>query len=212
MTTIVTPEIEQYCLDMTGQESEVLKELALATEDRTRYPGNMSGKLVGQTLKMLVALSNSRRVLEIGMFTGYAALSMAEALPDDGEIFCCETNPRAIEIAEEYFKRSAHAHKLRVLFGRALDTIPEIKGELDFVFVDADKKKYFEYLELVLPMMKVGGLIVIDDALWRGGVLDPQDEREQVIADLNQHVASRPDLDNVLLPIRHGLNIIRKLR
>ena len=210
MTTIVNPEIEAYCHDMTGLESELLQELVRATLDRTRYPGNMSGRLVGQTLKMLAAISNSRRVLEVGMFTGYAALSIAEALPEDGVIYCCETNPRAIEIAREFFDRSPHSQKLQVLFGRALDTIPGITEPLDMVFIDADKKKYFDYLELVLPMVRTGGLIVIDDALWKGHVLNPQDERDQVIADLNQHIAGREDLDNVLLPVRHGLNVIRK--
>ena len=210
MTVIVNPDIEQYCHDITQSESDLLRELAQATHDRTRYPGNMSGRMVGQTLKMLVALSNSRHILEIGMFTGYAALSMAEALPDDGVIYCCETNPRAIEIAEEFFGRSDHGDKLKVLFGRALDTIPEIPHELDLVFIDADKKKYFEYLELVLPMLKTGGVIVIDDALWKGGVLDPQDERDQIIADLNQHLSERNDVENILLPIRHGLHIVLK--
>ncbi|WP_257281065.1 O-methyltransferase [Endozoicomonas sp. ISHI1] len=211
MTVIVNPDIEQYCHDITGGESPLLKELAQATEDRTRYPGNMSGRMVGQTLKLLVALSHSKRVLEIGMFTGYAALSMAEALPEDGEIYCCETNPRAIAIAEEFFDRSPHSHKLKVLFGKALETIPAIEGELDFVFIDADKKKYFEYLELILPMLKQGGVIVIDDALWKGGVLNPLDERDEVIAKLNRYLSSRADLDNVLLPVRHGLHVVRKI-
>ena len=209
MTVITQPEIEQYCQAISG-ESEALKELSVATAERTRYPGNMSGNLVGQTLKMLVAISNSKRVLEIGMFTGYAALSMAEALPEDGEIFCCESNPRAIEIAEEFFDKAGQRRKLKVLFGMALETIPAIEGELDLVFIDADKKKYREYVDMVLPMMKTNGLIVVDDALWKGGVLDPQDERDQVIADLNQYLASRMDLENVLLPVRHGLHIVRK--
>ncbi|MRI34593.1 methyltransferase [Endozoicomonas sp. OPT23] len=209
MTVITQPEIEQYCQSITG-ESESLQALSAATEERTRYPGNMSGNLVGQTLKMLVAISSSKRVLEIGMFTGYAALSMAEALPEGGEIYCCETNPQAIEVAEEFFQKSGQGNKLKVLFGRALDTIPTIEGELDFVFIDADKKKYREYVDLVLPMVRKGGLIVVDDALWKGGVLDPQDERDQIIADLNQYFSGRVDLENVLLPIRHGLHIIRK--
>ena len=211
MTDIVTPELEQYCHDMTGQESPALQALAQATRDRTRYPDNMSGRLVGQTLKMLAAISNSRRVLEIGMFTGYAALSIAEALPDDGEILCCESNPRAIAIAEEFFEQAGLSHKLNVLFGMALDTIPNIEGELDMVFIDADKKKYQYYLDMTLPMVRQGGLIIIDDALWKGKVLDPQDERTQAIVNLNQHICERQDVENVLLPVRHGLNIIRKL-
>lgn len=211
MTDIVAPELEQYCHDMTGQESAVLQALAQATRDRTRYPDNMSGRLVGQTLKLLTAISGSRRVLEIGMFTGYAALSIAEALPEGGEVLCCESNPRAIEVAEEFFAQAGLSHKLKVLFGMALDTIPAIQGELDMVFIDADKKKYQTYLELTLPMVRRGGLVIIDDALWKGKVLDPQDDRSQAIADLNKHICGRKDVENVLLPVRHGLNILRRL-
>ena len=211
MTDIVAPELEQYCHEMTGQESSALQALARATRDRTRYPENMSGRLVGQTLKLLTAISGSKRVLEIGMFTGYAALSIAEALPEDGEVLCCESNPGAIEIAEEFFTEARLYHKLKVLFGMALDTIPAIEGELDMVFIDADKKKYQTYLELTLPMVRQGGLIIIDDALWKGKVLDPRDERSQAMANLNQHICERKDVDNVLLPVRHGLNILRKL-
>ncbi len=210
MSFIVNPAIDRYCHDLTSEESEVLQALATATEERTRYPGNLSGRLVGQTLKMLVQISNSRRILEIGMFTGYAALSMAEGSPADAVIYACETNPRAIDIAEEFFDQSPHGSKINILFGRALDTIKTIKEPVDFVFIDADKKAYPLYLEAILPRLAAGGLIVFDDALWKGGVLDPQDERDQVIADLNRTIKSRSDLENVLLPVRHGLNVVRK--
>ena len=210
MTIIVNTDIAKYCHDITGGESDLLSELSQATNDQTRYPGNMSGKIVGQILKMLVAISNSRYILEIGMFTGYAALSMAEALPDDGVVYCCEINPKVIKIAEAFFKRSEHGEKIKILFGQAIKTIPSISQEFDLIFIDADKKTYFKYFELVLPMLKTGGLIVIDDALWQGNVLNPQDERDQIIADLNYHLSVRNDVDNILLPIRHGLHIVRK--
>lgn len=211
MESIVDPAIEQYCHDLTAAESDVLQALERATAERTRYPHNLSGKLVGQTLKMLVQITRSRRVLEIGMFTGYAALSMAEGLPFDGVLYACETNPRAIDIAEEFFDQSPHGGKIQVLFGRAIDTIKTIQDTLDFVFIDADKKQYPAYIEMVLPMLSDSGLIVVDDALWKGGVLDPQDERDQIIADLNQYIKDHSQLENILLPIRHGLNIIRKV-
>ncbi|MGB1271591.1 MAG: O-methyltransferase [Endozoicomonas sp.] len=208
--SIVNPAIEQYCQDFTSGESSVLAELARATVERARYPGNLSGRLVGQTLKILVQISASKRVLEIGMFTGYAALSMAEGLPLDGVVYACETNPRVIDIAEEFFDRSPHGNKIQVMFGRALDTIPSIEGPLDLVFIDADKKKYRDYVDLVLPMLRPGGLLVIDDALWKGRVMKPEDERDQVIADLNQYLQGYEGVENVLLPVRHGLNIVRK--
>ncbi|MDD7804962.1 MAG: O-methyltransferase [Endozoicomonas sp. (ex Botrylloides leachii)] len=211
MDVLVNPLIEQYCEDMTSGESALLKELAKITYQRTRYPHNMSGRLVGQTLKLLATLTHSRVILEVGMFTGYAALSMAEGIAENAVVYCCETNPRAISIAQSFFDRSPHGHKIKVLFGRALDTIPEIAEPLDMVFLDADKKAYFDYLECILPMLKQGGIIVIDDALWRGRVLSPTEARDQVIADLNSHIVARNDVENVLLPVRHGLNILRKL-
>ncbi len=211
MESMVDPSIEQYCQSMTSGESPILAELARATGERTRYPLNLSGPLVGQTLKMLVQISRSKVVLEIGMFTGYAALSMAEGLPQDGVVYACETNPRSIAIAEEFFNRSPHGHKIQVLFGWALQTIVQIEQTLDLVFLDADKKQYRKYLDLVLPMLSPGGLIVIDDALWKGRVLNPKEERDQVIADLNRYICESPNLENVLLPIRHGLNIVRKI-
>ncbi len=211
MDLMVDPAIENYCQEMTSGESQILAELAQATVDRTRYPVNLSGRLVGQTLKMLVQVSRSKTVLEIGMFTGYAALSMAEGLPVDGVVYACETNPRSIDIGQEFFDRSPHGHKINVLFGRALDTIPEIREKLDLVFIDADKKKYREYVDLVLPMLSPQGLMVIDDALWKGKVLDPQEERDQVIAGLNRYIYEHPNLESVLLPIRHGLNIVRRV-
>ncbi len=211
MDCLVNPSIEQYCELMTGGESDVLQALAQATRERTRYPDNMSGRLVGQTLKLLAAISNSKSVLEIGMFTGYAALSLAEGVPEEGIVYCCESNPRVIEIAREFFDRSHHGHKIQVLFGKARDTLAKISCELDLVFIDADKKAYADYFEIVLPMLRKGGLIIIDDALWRGGVLEPRDERDQIIADLNKHIFKREDVENVILPVRHGLNIVRKL-
>ena len=211
MESMVDPSIEQYCQDMTSGESRILAELAQATLERTRYPVNLSGRLVGQTLKMLAEISRSKVVLEIGMFTGYAALSLAEGLPQDGIVYACETNPRSIAIAQEFFDRSPHGHKINVLFGWALETIPQIEQTLDLVFLDADKKQYPNYLDMVLPMLRPGGLIVIDDALWKGRVLNPKAERDQVIADLNRYIYEQPNLQNLLLPIRHGLNIVRKV-
>ncbi|OED44022.1 methyltransferase [Endozoicomonas sp. (ex Bugula neritina AB1)] len=210
MDFIAHPAIEQYCHDLTTHESDVLQALAVATAERTRYPDNLSGRLVGQTLKMLVQISQSKRVLEIGMFTGYAALSMAEGVPMDGVVYACETNPRAIDIAEEFFDQSPHGAKINVLFGHALETIESIKEPLDFVFIDADKKAYPHYFDAILPKLSEQGIIVFDDALWKGGVLNPKDERDQIMADLNQRIKDHPNLENVLLPIRHGLNIVRK--
>lgn len=210
-TIIVTPSIEAYCEASTSGESALLKELAQVTQAQARYPVNLSGPLVGQTLKLLIQLMGAKTVLDVGMFTGYSALSMAEGLPENGRVYACETNPHAIEMAQSFFDRSPHGHKIIAMFGFAKETIPTIQEPLDLVFIDADKKQYPLYLDMVLPMLKVGGIVVLDDALWKGKVLDPQEDRDRVIAELNAWVRAQANLENLLLPVRHGINIIRKM-
>lgn len=207
---LVNPDIERYCSDMTGEEPELLKELIEATNREMDYPIKLSGKQVGRTLTLLTAVSQARSVLEIGMFTGYSALSMAEALPDDGQVICCESNPRAIKFAQKFFDRSPHGKKISVHFGPALDTIATLRDSFDIVFIDADKRNYFNYLKATLPLVNDGGLIIIDNALWQGQVLDPQDDKDRAIDDMNRFIHDSDALENCFLSVRDGLNVVRK--
>ncbi|MGY0215788.1 O-methyltransferase [Endozoicomonadaceae bacterium StTr2] len=208
---ITHPEIEAYCESLTTPEPELLQELVTSTYDVMAWPGKLSGRLVGRTLKLLAGLLQARNVLEIGMFTGYSALSLAEALPDDGKVTCCETNPKAIEFAQTFFDRSPHGHKITPLFGNAMETVPTLDQTYDLVFIDADKRNYFNYLKLTEPKVREGGLIIIDNALWKGNVLNPEDVRDQAIDEMNRYIAESPVLENVFLPIADGLNVIRKV-
>ncbi|MCX4028769.1 class I SAM-dependent methyltransferase [Endozoicomonas sp. SM1973] len=208
---LVNPAIDQYCFDQTTPEPPLLQELIDATNEQMGYPVKLSGRIIGRLLKLITQLSQTKTVLEIGMFTGYSALSIAEALPEDGKVICCETNPRAIEFAQSFFDRSPHGHKIEVRFGKALDTINTLRDlQFDMVFVDADKKNYFNYLKATFPLVRSGGLFVIDNALWQGNVLNPNDERDQAIVELNQHIATNPQLENVFLSVRDGVNLVRK--
>ncbi len=207
---ITHPDIEAYCEGLTTPEPELLQELVTSTYDVMAWPGKLSGRLVGRTLKLLAGLLQARNVLEIGMFTGYSGLSLAEALPDDGQITCCETNPRAIEFAQTFFDRSPHGHKITPLFGNAMETVPTLDESYDLVFIDADKRNYFNYLKLTEPKVRDGGLIIIDNALWKGQVLQPEDVRDEAIDAMNRYIVESPVLENVFLPIADGLNVIRK--
>lgn len=207
---LINPAIESYAHDLTQAEPELLQELAAETHARMALAQMLTGRLEGRFLKLLVQLSGAKRILEIGMFTGYSALSMAEALPDEGRLITCDIDPVAEAFARRYFARSPHGHKIELRMGPALDTIATLSGSLDLVFLDADKENYLAYYEAVLPRLRSGGLLVIDNALWSGRVLRPEDEESRVIDALNRRIAQDERVENVLLTLRDGVNLVRK--
>ena len=206
---MIDTEINQYCFENTSQEPELLLELIQATQQRTGWPNKLSGRIVGRFLKLIVELHKPKYAIEIGMFTGYSALSIAEALPKDGKLFCFESNPKAIDIAQEFFALSPYGQKIKVQFGLAQDFLPLLEDEIDFAFIDADKRNYLHYFEILLPKMKKGSLIVIDNALWSGRVLNPQEQSDISVDKLNQTIAIDSRVENVLLSARDGINLVR---
>ena len=208
---LVDEAIEDYAFLVTAEEPQLLQELIDQTNLNMGWPQKLSGRLVGRTLKMLSALKQPKRALEIGMFTGYSALSIAEGMPQDGKIICCETNPRAIDFAKTFFDRSEHGHKIDVIFGRALDTLDTLEGPFDFTFIDADKRNYMNYYLKVKELTEPGGLIILDNVLWSGKVLQPESEIDDVLVECNQFIADDPEVENVFLTVRDGLNVVRKL-
>lgn len=207
---LVDEAIEDYAYLQTGAEPPLLQELIDQTNLNMGWPQKLSGRLVGRTLKLLSAMARPKQALEIGMFTGYSALSIAEGMPSDGRLVCCETNPRAIEFAKGFFDRSEHGHKIEVVFGRALETIESLDMQLDFTFIDADKRNYLNYYERVKEMTRPGGLIVLDNVLWSGKVLQPESEIDDILVETNRRIAADPDVENVFLTLRDGLNVVRK--
>ncbi|MFT2099399.1 O-methyltransferase [Marinomonas sp. 2405UD66-6] len=202
--------LDDYCIETTQSEPDLLLELVEKTYSDMGYPNKLSGKTIGRTLKLLAKIAQPKRALEIGMFTGYSALSIAEGMPVDGKLICCETNPRAIEFAQSFFDRSEHGKKINAIFGPALDTINSLEGEFDFVFIDADKRNYLNYYEAVLPLVKSGGLIIIDNSLWQGRVLDPKENSDIAVDQVNRLIAQDNRVENVHLNVRDGLNIVVK--
>ncbi|MDO6469808.1 class I SAM-dependent methyltransferase [Neptunomonas phycophila] len=212
MEYLVNEAVEDYAFLNTSEEPALLKELIDATNQNMGWPQKLSGRLVGRTLKMLSAIHQPKRALEIGMFTGYSALSIAEGMPEDGKLICCETNPRAIEFAQTFYDRSEHGHKIDVIFGRALDTLATLEGPIDFTFIDADKRNYLNYWLAVKELTRPGGLIILDNVLWSGKVVQPESEIDDTLVETNRIIAADPDFENVFLTVRDGLNVVRKLR
>ena len=212
MEFLVNEAIEDYAFQNTTPEPELLQELIDETNKNMGWPQKLSGRLVGRTLKLLAQLHQPKNVLEIGMFTGYSALSIAEGMPDDGRIICCETNPRAIDFAKTFFERSPHGHKIEVIFGKAIETIETLDMELDFTFIDADKRNYLNYYHKALEMTRPGGLVVLDNMLWSGKVVQPESEIDDILVELNKEIAEDPNVENIFLTVRDGMNVVRKIR
>jgi len=208
---LVPEAIEEYAERHSDEVEPLFDELRAETFARTASPAMQVGRLEGRFLHLLVKLTSARRVLEIGMFTGYSALMMASALPDDGELVTCEIDPGAEAIARRYFDRHPHGKKITVRMGPALGTLASLTGPLDLAFIDADKGNYVSYYEAVLPLVRPGGLIVADNTLWSGKVVAPQTEVEQAIARFNEHVARDTRVDKVVLTVRDGMTLARKL-
>jgi len=209
---LIPTEIERYALMHSEGVSPLLEELERETLENTSSPQMLSGKVEGRFLQMLVRISGARRVVEIGTFTGYSALMMAEGLPEDGKLITCERSEEFAGIARRYFQRSPHGRKILLLMGDASETLQEIRdGSVDFVFIDADKKSYMLYYEESLRMLRPGGLIAVDNTLWYGKVLAPEDTDSRAIDCFNRLVREDGRVEKVLLTIRDGVTLIRKL-
>ena len=212
MKPVTLPGIEEYAENHTTPDREPLVKLAADTTDSLTDPQMMSGRVQGRFLQMLVHALRPRLVVEVGTFSGYAALAMAEALPPEGRIVTCEIDARHAEFARRHIAASPHAGRITVELGPAADTLRKLDGPFDFVFIDADKPGYLEYYELALEKLAPGGLIAADNALWNGDVLNAgsPDPDTQALREFNDTVARDPRVACVLLTIRDGLVLIRR--
>ena len=206
----VDKEIENYAFEHTENEGELLARLQKETYDQLEIPQMVTGRIEGQFLRFLALSIQAKRILEVGTFSGYGTLSMASALPDDGEIFTCDEDPDAIAFAKRFFSESPHGSKVRLLEGLALESIQTLSGPLDMSFIDADKVNYTNYYEAILPLTRSGGLIIVDNVIWGGAVLNPKDDSDKAIHAFNQHVKSDARVDKVLLTVRDGIYCLRK--
>jgi caffeoyl-CoA O-methyltransferase len=213
MTPLTTPEIERYAYEHTSPQGPLFDELREQTYASMTDPQMQVGRVEGIFLKTLVALVGARRVLEVGTFTGYSALSMAEGLPEDGELITCDIDPEATRMARSFFDRSPHGKKITIRLGNALDTIKSLPGALSFdlAFIDADKERYSDYFEAIVPRLRQNGLLVADNTLWSGEVIAPKSVSGKAIAEFNARVAADPRVENVLLTVRDGVMLARKI-
>lgn len=208
---IVSDDVERYVEEHTTPPEPLLRELAEETHATLDSPQMLAGPVQGRLLELLVHAIGARRVLEIGTFSGYSALSMAAGLPPDGRIDTCEIDERHAEVARRYIARSPYADRITVHLGPALETIARLEGSFDFVFVDADKEGYVDYYEAVLPRLSERGLIAADNTLRGGRVLDPGDEGSaRAVARFNDHVCADERVVCVQLTVRDGLTLIRR--
>jgi caffeoyl-CoA O-methyltransferase len=210
MERFIDVAVEQFARDHTEPETDLYVRLREETYRVMNWPEMQVDVIEGRFLKMLVRLAGAQTVLELGMFTGYSALMMAEGLPDDGRLITCEIDPKAEAIARRYFAESPNGHKNSIRMGSALNTIKTLTGPLDFVFIDADKPNYSNYYEACLPLLKPGGLIVADNVLWSGKVIKPHDDDTRAIVAFNDLVQSDSRTENVCLTVRDGIMLAWK--
>jgi predicted O-methyltransferase YrrM len=210
MLTLVPEPIELYAAAHSDPVPPLLDELRQETYATMPLPHMQVGRIEGALLKMLARLVGARRALEVGTFTGYSALSIAEGLPEDGVVVTCDVDPNAVAVARRYFARSSHGKKIDVRLGPALDTIAKLSPPLDLVFIDADKSNYARYYDAALPLLRPGGLVVADNALWSGTVVDPQTDDARSIAAFDDKVAADDRVEKVLLTVRDGILLARK--
>lgn len=212
MPTLVSPEIETYAQTHSMPESSVCRAIREETERTMEYARMIVGPLEGAFLKMMALMAGAKRVLEIGMFTGYSAHCFAEVLPDDGRVITCDVDADAAALGRKHFAASPHGAKIEIRLGPALDTMRALTGPFDLIFIDADKINYLNYYRRALDLLAPRGVILIDNVLWNGDVVKqpPPDEKTAAIQELNRTVANDPRVTAVLVTIRDGVLVVRR--
>ena len=208
----IKEELLHYCENFTDSESDLLKQLNRETHLKIGSPRMLSGHLQGRFLSFLSTLQQPTFILEIGTYTGYSALCLAEGLKQDGNLITIDPNEETNVFAKKFIDQSPFKNKIELVEGDAQKIIPELKQKFDLVFIDADKKNYPLYYDLIIDKVNSGGLIIVDNVLWSGKILDEKkDEDTQIIHDFNQKVNNDSRVSNILLPVRDGLMAMRKI-
>ncbi|RJX20125.1 MAG: methyltransferase [Desulfobulbus sp.] len=208
---MVAKEAEEYAAEHTTPLSPLLEEIEQFTLTATPYPSMLTGRVEGRFLQLMVHLAGARNIVEIGTFTGYSALAMAEALPADGKILTIDHDPEHAQIALNFFDRSPDGKKITLHQGEALAILQGLPaGQADLVFIDADKRNYAAYYEESMRILRDGGLILADNALWYGRIFQPRDEESRAMAEFNERVKADGRAEKLFLTIRDGIYLIRK--
>ncbi|MGV6861201.1 MAG: O-methyltransferase [Putridiphycobacter sp.] len=207
-------DIDQYAHRFTQSESDLLKKLNRETQIKMVNPRMLSGHLQGRFLSFISHLKQPKHILEIGTYTGYSALCLAEGLPKDGQLTTIDVNEEVAFFAQRFFDQSPYKTQIKLLVGNACELIPTLTSRFDLVFIDADKENYKAYFDLIIDRVEPNGFILIDNVLWNGHILKPTDEMDKstlAIHEFNSMAHNDSRVENVLLPIRDGLMILRKL-
>lgn len=208
---MVAREAEEYAAVHTSPMSALLEEIEQFTLTRTPYPSMLTGRVEGRFLQLVAQLSGARNIVDIGTFTGYSALAMAEALPPGGRVLTIDHDPEHAGIARDFFNRSPGKDKIDLRLGDALEILESLPdGQTDLVFIDADKRDYIAYYEESMRILRNGGLILADNALWYGKVFNPQDDDSRAVAAFNERVNADGRAEKLFLAIRDGIYLIRK--
>lgn len=207
----ISSDIEAYCSEFSLKDSELLSDLIEFTKITQPAPQMICGQTIGGILQFLIQISHAKNILEIGTFTGYSALKMADILPEDGRIRTCELFKNHIKTANEWFAKSKNSNKIELLEGNALESMEQVKiNSLDLLFVDADKVSYPEYFKKGIKLLKPGGIGVFDNMLWGGTVLNPNDDDSRAIDNTNKLIANSEKVRQILLPLRDGIMLFIK--
>ena len=207
--------LDEYILSHISPEDEYLYRLYRATQIQLLRPRMASGHLQGQLLRMLCQMIRPQRVLEIGTYSGYSALSMASGMGEGTELVTFEINDEQEDFTRPWLEGSPFPPKIKMIVGDIFSILPEMEGKFDLVFIDANKRQYCEYLDLVLPHLNSGAYIIADNTLWDGHVVDPaydNDPQTQGVRAVNDRIATDPQFENIILPLRDGLTIVRWLK
>lgn len=208
----ISEALEDYVAQHSGNEPELLARLNKETHQKILQPRMLSGHFQGRVLSMLSKLIRPQHILEIGTYTGYAALCLAEGLPENGTLDTIDNNEELVDFQKKYFDQSPWAHQIHQHLGNALEIIPTLHKKFDLVFIDADKENYINYFHMIVPMMNKGGVILSDNVLWSGKVLEEvkaNDKSTKVLLEYNELLKNDPRVETVLLPIRDGLTMSR---
>lgn len=205
-------EMDRYLETNCASEPEILKQLRRETYQKTTQPHMISGVQQGRFLSLISKILAPKHILEIGTFTGYATLSLAEGLPKEGQIYTIDKNEELAYLPEKYFSQSVFSNQINFIQGNALTEIPKLEVSWDLIFIDADKQNYINYFKLIKPRLRSGGVLLFDNVLWHGKVLEKDSKLEstQVIKTLNRLISEDEDFENVILPLRDGIQMARK--
>jgi predicted O-methyltransferase YrrM len=211
----INEHLEDYIIKHSQQEPRILKDLNRETNLKVLQPRMISGAHQGRLLSIISKIISPAKILEIGTFTGYSTLCLSEGLTKDGRIHTVDINEELYDLQRKYFKKSPFNDNIIQHLGNALEVIPTMDNNFDLIFLDADKNNYPEYLDVLISKLKIGGVLLSDNVLWDGKVLNPISEKDistKAIVKYNKLLSQREDMDNVILPIRDGLTISRKIK